>query len=65
MILKKTNIKLNFKNNASFISRISKISNTFIDNAEEFGIVMSICSLLEYSDNYSMTSGTLWNHYKD
>ena len=64
-MLKKTNIKLTFKNNASFISRISKISNTFIDNAEEFGIVMSICSLLEYSDNYSMTSGTLWNHYKD
>ena len=64
-MLKKTNIKLTFKNNASFISRISKISNTFIDNAEDFGIVMSICSLLEYSDNYSMTSGTLWNHYKD
>ena len=64
-MLKKKKYETNLKNNASFISRISKISNTFIDNAEDFGIVMSICSLLEYSDNYSMTSGTLWNHYKD
>ena len=22
-------------------------------------------NLLEYSDNYSMTSGNLWNYYKD
>ena len=64
-MLKKKKYETNLKNNASFISRISKISNTFIDNAEDLGIVMSICSLLEYSDNYSMTSGTLWNHYKD
>ena len=64
-MLKKRNKKLTVKNNASFISRISKNSNTFTDNAEDFGIVMSVCSVLEYSDNYSMTSGTLWNHYKD
>ena len=51
-MLKKTNIKLTFKNNASFISRISKISNTFIDNAEDFGIVIPVYNLLEYSDNY-------------
>ena len=28
-------------------------------------IVMPMYSLLEYSDNYSMTSGGLWNHYRD
>ena len=22
-------------------------------------------NLLEYSDNYSMTSGSLWNYYRD
>ena len=26
---------------------------------------MPINNLLEYSDNYSMTSGSLWNHYRD
>ena len=47
------NKKLTFKNNAPFRPRISSINNTFIDNAEE------------YSDNYSMTSGSLWNYYRD
>ena len=26
---------------------------------------MPMYNLLEYSDNYSMTSGSLWNYYKD
>ena len=26
---------------------------------------MPIYDLLEYSQNYSMTSGSLWNYYKD
>ena len=60
----KRNEKLTFKNNAPFRSCKSKINNTFIDNAEDFGIVMPMYNLLEYSENYSMTSGSLWN-YRD
>ena len=26
---------------------------------------MSMCNLIEQSKNYSKTSGTLWNYYKD
>ena len=26
---------------------------------------MSICILLEYNNNYSITSGSLWNYYRD
>ena len=26
---------------------------------------MPMNNLLEYSDNYSMTSGSLWNYYRD
>ena len=37
----------------------NKICNTFADNAKDLGIVMSVYNLLEYSDNYSMTSGSL------
>ena len=33
--------KLAFKNNAPFISCISKINNTLIDNAEDLDVVMS------------------------
>ena len=45
--------KLAFKNNAPFVSCISKINNTLIDNVEDLDIVMSMYSLLEYSKNYS------------
>ena len=41
------------------------INNTFIDNAEDLYIVISMYILLEYSDNYSKTSGSLWNNYRD
>ena len=61
----KRNRKLTFKNNAPFRSCISKISNTFIDNAEDLHIVLPMYHLLEYSDNYSMTSGSFWNYYND
>ena len=55
----KRNKKLTFKNNAPFRSCISKINNTFIDSAEDIDIVTPMYNLLEYSDNYSMTSESL------
>ena len=58
---KKRDKKLSFKNNAPFRSCISKISNTFIDNTGDLDIVMLMYNLLEYTENYSMTSGCLWN----
>ena len=42
-----------------------KSIKTFIDNAEYLDIVMPMYNLLEYSDNYSMTSGSFWNYYRD
>ena len=57
--------KLAFKNNALFVSCISKINNTLIDNAEDLDIVMPIYNLLEYNKNYSKTMGSFWNYYKD
>ena len=35
-----------------------------IDNAKDLDIVMPIYNLLEYSQNYSMTSRSLWNYYR-
>ena len=61
----KHNTNLVLKNNAPFISSISKINNTRIDNAEDLDIVKPMYNLIEYSKNYSKTSGTLWNYYKD
>ena len=39
--------KLAFKNNAPFVSCISKINNTLIDSVEDFDIVMSMYNLSE------------------
>ena len=44
--------KLAFKNNASFISCISKRNGILIENAEDLDIVMPMYNLLEYSKNY-------------
>ena len=57
--------KLTFKNIAPFRSCRSKINNTFIDNAEDLDIVTTMYNLSEFNDNYSITSGSLWNYYRD
>ena len=36
-----------------------------MDNEQDLDIVMLMYNLLEYSDSYSMTSGSLWNYYGD
>ena len=46
------NNKLAFKNNPPFISCITKISNTLVDNAEDVDIVMPMYNLIEYSKHY-------------
>ena len=45
------NKKLTFNNIAPFRSCISKINNTFIDNAKDLEIFMSMYNLLKYSVN--------------
>ena len=59
------NKKLIFKNCAPFTNCISKIKNTQIDNAEYIDIVMLMYNLIEYSNNDSKTSGSLWQYCKD
>ena len=60
-----TKKKVIFKNCAPFTNCISKINNTQIDNAEYIDTVMPMYNVIEYSDNYSKTSGTLWQYCKD
>ena len=52
------------KNCAPFTKCISKINATDIDNAQDIDVVMPVYNLIEYSDNYSKTSGSLWQYYK-
>ena len=59
------NKELTLKNNALFISCISKINGELVENAEDLDIVMPMYNLLEYSKNYEKTSGSLFNYYRD
>ena len=56
---------VSFKNCAPFINCISEINNTQIDNAKDIDIVMPMYNLIEYSDNYAKTSGSLWQYFRD
>ena len=60
-----TNKKVIFKNCAPFTNCISEINNAQIDNAKDIDSVMSMYNLIEYSDNYAKTSGSLWQYCKD
>ena len=60
-----TNKIVIFKNCAPFTNCISKINNEQIDNPEYIDIVMPMYNLIEYSDNYSKTCGSLWQYCKD
>ena len=63
--LDKRNKGVVFKNRAPFTKCISRINSTEIDNVQGIDIVIPMYNLNEYSDNYSKTSGSLWQYYKD
>ena len=59
------NTKVAFKNCAPFRECRTEINETFVDNAEHINIAMPMYNLIEYSDNYSDTSGSLWQFKRD
>ena len=54
-----------FKKCAPFTKCISRTNKTDTDNAHDIDIVMPMYNLIEYSDNYSKTSWSWWQYYKD
>ena len=59
------NKKVIFKNYAPFTNCISRINNTEVDDAHDIDVVMPMYNLIEYSNNYSKTSGILWQYCRD
>ena len=53
------------KNNAPFVSCITRINGELIEDANDLDIVMPMYNLLEYSKNYRKTIGSLHNYYRD
>ena len=60
-----TNKIVLFKNCVPFTNCITNINNTEIDNAKYIDIVMPMYNLIEYSDNHSKISGSLWQYCKE
>ena len=59
------NTKVAFKNCAPFKDCRTEINDTFVDYADFINITMPMYNLIEYSDNYSDTSGSLWQFKRD
>ena len=53
------------KNCVPFTDCVSEINNTQIDNEKDIDVVIPMYNLIEYSDNYSKSSGSLWQYYRD
>ena len=51
------------KNNAPFISCITRINGELIEDADDLDVVMY--NLLEYSTNYRKTTGSSYNYHRD
>ena len=54
-----------FKNCAPFSTCKTEINDAFIDEANHIYIAMPMYDLIEYSENYSDTSGSLWQFERD
>ena len=54
-----------FKKCTLFTKCITHISDEHIDTAENIDIAMPMCNLIEYGNNYSGTSGSLWDFKRD
>ena len=61
----KRNRPVILKNNAPFVSCITRINGELIEDADDLDIVMPMYNLLEYSKNYRKTIGSLYNYYRD
>ena len=59
------NTKVAFKSCAPFKDCRTEINDTFVDYADFINITMPMYNLIEYSDSYSNTSGSLWNFKRD
>ena len=63
--MKQQNNKVIFRNSAPFPDCISEIKNSQADNARGLDLVMPMYNLIKDSNNYSNTSGSWWQYYRD
>ena len=60
-----TNKNMKLEKCSPFTDCMSEINNTQVDNVNNIDLIMSMYNLIQYSDNCSKTSGSLWKYYRD
>ena len=63
--INRRNRQLILKNNAPFVSCITRINGELIEDADDLDVVMPMYNLLEYSKNYRKAIGSFYNYYRD
>ena len=67
--IKVTNIAANtnvaFKNFTPFTRGVTHINDKHVETAQNLDTIMPICNLIEYSDNYGDSSGSLHQFKRD
>ena len=59
------NTNVTFKNRAVFTRCVTHINHEHVEAAENVDITMLMYNLIEYSDNYSDSSGSLYHFKRD
>ena len=60
MIIQKLHLKIEHH-----LENVGLINETFVDDAQHINIAIPIYNLIEYSDDYSDSSGSLWQFKRD
>ena len=59
------NTNVAFKNCAPITRHVAYINDEHIETAENLDIILSICNLIQYSDNYADSPGSLYQFKRD
>ena len=59
------NINVALRNCASFTRCVTHINDEHVETTENLDIIMPMCNLIEYSDNYADSSGSLYQFKRD
>ena len=65
LVTENNDTDVSFKNSAPFSACKTEINDVFIDEANHIYIAMPMYNFIGYSDNYSDTSGSLWQFKRD
>ena len=59
------NTSIVFRNCSPFRRCVTRLNDEHIETTNDLDVIMNMYNLIEYSDNYAESSGTLWQYKRD